>query len=92
MMNGQGSHPNSSLGNFFVDERLETNNRGLVQHNVVPANVSVCEQVPANPAVFDGSMLIGRIGQSRTTMNTQNQVSSQISQQSCMWFLPQVVL
>ncbi|KAF3438975.1 hypothetical protein FNV43_RR17250 [Rhamnella rubrinervis] len=68
MMNGQGSHPNSSLANFFVDERPDTNNRG-----VVPANVSACEQFPANPTDFDGSVLLGWIGQSSSTMNTQNQ-------------------
>lgn len=78
MMNGQGSASNSSVGNLFVDEKLDTNSGWVVPHNVVPANVSVYEQVSANPAICDGSMLIGRIGQSNSTMDTQNQVSSQI--------------
>lgn len=64
-MNGLGSTSNSFPQNFSVDQGLDVNNLGFLQNNVVPTDASVP----------DSHTVMGHVGQSSSSLNTQHQIN-----------------
>uniref|UniRef100_A0A2N9F6U1 RING-type E3 ubiquitin transferase n=1 Tax=Fagus sylvatica TaxID=28930 RepID=A0A2N9F6U1_FAGSY len=64
-MNGLGSTSNSFPQNFSVDQGPDVNNLGFLQNNVVPTDASVP----------DSHTVMGHVGQSSSSLNTQHQIN-----------------